>query len=165
MASVDKTQSDTRQESVTIHGSCFCGVASYKLEGNPFFSVYCHCTRCQRGHASPFVLVLHYPSEAFTWTHANQDAVFTNSEASSQWKEWRCKSCLCIIGHEKSGERWSIKGALFRRNAQGLIENWHLIKPTDHIFYDTRMLDINDGLPKWEGFTDGSRRMDSDVRD
>lgn len=31
------------------------------------------------------------------------------------------------------------------------------------MFYNTRMLDVNDGLPKWEGYAGGSRRLDSDL--
>lgn len=117
-----------------------------------------------RKSASPFVHVLHYSSQSLTWT--DPDAIFTNSEPESPWKEWRCKSCLGLVGSENpSQSKWSLRGAHFRRNAKGLIENWHFIKPTGHMFYDTRMLDVNDGLPKWEGFAGSSRRLDSEVKE
>ncbi|KXN84251.1 hypothetical protein AN958_12824 [Leucoagaricus sp. SymC.cos] len=165
MSSDVRAQTEAHQESSVIHASCYCGAASYKVEGKPYFSLYCHCTQCQRIHGSPFVLVLHYPSKAVAWTHTDPDAVFTKSKAEDEWKEWRCKSCLGILGSENSSrQRWSLKGALFCRNTQGLIENWHLVKPTGHMFYDTRMLDVNDGLPKWESYAGASRRIDSDVR-
>jgi hypothetical protein len=118
--------------------------------------------------ASPFVHVLHFPWKSLTWTHSDPNTIFSKSDTNSEWKQWRCKSCLGIIGSENpspSQGRWSLKGALFHRNAQGLIQQWHLIKPTGHMFYDTRMLDVNDGLPKWEGYEGGSKRLDSDVRD
>lgn len=105
--------------------------------------------------------MLHYNSQYFTWTHTNPDAIFINSDPESPWKDWRCRSCFGFVGAENTSEgRWSLRGAHFRRDANGLIENWRLIKPTGHMFYDTRMLDITDELPKWEGYANGSKRLD-----
>jgi len=145
----------------SFQASCYCGKASYKVEGDPIFSLYCHCTICQRIHGCPFIHALHYTSKAFTWTHTDPDAVFIQSAPGLPWIEWRCRSCFGFIGAESPTEgRWSLRGAHFRRNAKGLIENWDLIKPTGHMFYDTRMLDVDDGLPKWEGYANGSKRLD-----
>lgn len=40
----------------------------------------------------------------------------------------------------------------------GLI-GWDWAKPTDHIFYGTRIMDIDDDLDKWEGFANQSERV------
>jgi hypothetical protein len=32
-------------------------------------------------------------------------------------------------------------------------------KPTCHIFYAARVLDMDDGLPKWAGHAEGSERL------
>jgi hypothetical protein len=42
-------------------------------------------------------------------------------------------------------------GAHLRRDAEGRIEHWDVVRPTAHHFYTTRMLDVEDGLGKWEG--------------
>ncbi|KAF9441532.1 hypothetical protein P691DRAFT_739662 [Macrolepiota fuliginosa MF-IS2] len=153
-------------QAASFHASCFCGKASFEVEGKPLFSLYCHCTRCQRIHGSPFVHILHYNSKALTWNHTDPNALLAKSHPHTEWKEWRCKSCLGIVGNESpAGDRWSLKGALFRRDAvSGVIENWHFIRPTGHIFYDTRMLDVNDDLPKWESMEGTSKRLDTDTR-
>ncbi|KAF7785197.1 hypothetical protein Agabi119p4_1362 [Agaricus bisporus var. burnettii] len=41
-----------------------------------------------------------------------------------------------------------------------LIKDFDKIKPTAHIFYKTRMLDVPDGLPKWDGYENQSNRLD-----
>jgi hypothetical protein len=45
------------------------------------------------------------------------------------------------------------------RNEEGKIVGWDIAKPTTHIFYGTRMLDVNDNLSKWEGYESKSERL------
>ena len=49
-----------------------------------------------------------------------------------------------------------------RRDKDGKIERWEDVKPSAHIFYGTRMVDIRDGLGKWEGYVGSSVRLDLD---
>lgn len=44
-------------------------------------------------------------------------------------------------------------------DGEGSIVGWEWAKPTDHQFYGTRMLDINDDLEKWEGYANKSKRI------
>lgn len=46
-----------------------------------------------------------------------------------------------------------------KRDEGGKIERWELVKPSAHIFYGTRMLDIKDDLGKWEGYEGKSDRI------
>jgi hypothetical protein len=41
----------------------------------------------------------------------------------------------------------------------GKIIGWDLIKPTAHQFYGTRVIDVNDGLSKWEGYEGTSTQI------
>lgn len=169
-----------------FEGSCFCGSASFKVEGKPLLSAYCHCTLCQRlngmststlGYQSlrfkaqyamtcvymsgcAFLHGLHYPTQSFAWTHQNTSAIFPNPIPGSYWIIWRCRDCFTFIAaHNISEDKWTVRSAHFRRNTEGQIENWHLIKPTAHIFYGTRMLDVQDDLPKWDGYEYKSARL------
>lgn len=45
---VNQTQLDPQVPA--FEASCFCGATSYRVEGRPIFSLYCHCTICQRMH-------------------------------------------------------------------------------------------------------------------
>lgn len=50
-------------------------------------------------------------------------------------------------------------GAQFERDASGNILSSDTIKPTAHIFYESRMVDVNDELGKWTGYEDQSERL------
>ncbi|KXN88585.1 hypothetical protein AN958_07104 [Leucoagaricus sp. SymC.cos] len=150
----------SQPERLSFQGSCFCGDATFRVEGEPLISVFCHCTVCQRLNGCSVVHGLHYPSGSFTWTHGNPDAIFTKASKGHAWTVWRCQRCYTFIAaHNGSEEKWSVKGSHFKRNAKGSIENWDLVKPTAHIFYSTRMFDVLDDLPKWEGYEYKSARM------
>ncbi len=46
--------------SPSFRAACYCGKASYKVEGSPIISIYCHCTICQRIHGkSPAYFLAH----------------------------------------------------------------------------------------------------------
>lgn len=49
--------------------------------------------------------------------------------------------------------------ATLDRDADGKIIGWDIMKPSAHIFYDTRMLDIKDDLSKWTGYEGQSDRL------
>ncbi|KAF8346837.1 Mss4-like protein [Amanita rubescens] len=132
-------------------GGCICGSVSYRIIGKPIRSVYCHCTLCQRLNACAFIHTIHFPASAFTWTHKEPhgDAIETYSVESKPWKvRSRCKNCGRSI--------WS---AQLERDELGKIKYWDILKPTGHIFYGMRMLDIHDDLAKWEGYNDDSNRL------
>ena len=52
--------------------------------------------------------------------------------------------------------------AHLQRGEDGRIlkEVWERVKPTAHIFYGTRMLDVPDGLGKWEAYEGKAQRIE-----
>ncbi|KAF8899260.1 Mss4-like protein [Infundibulicybe gibba] len=150
--------------SSTFHrGSCFCGSVSYEVKGTPIMSAYCHCTLCQRLNGSAFIHTLHFPSSSFSWTHpAPQNAVLDSySVHGKPWKiRWRCRQCgSTAASHNIQKDKWSVWGAQLERGVDGKILDWNLLRPTAHMFYTTRMLDIDDELDKWEGYPEQSSRI------
>ncbi|EKM77017.1 hypothetical protein AGABI1DRAFT_77800 [Agaricus bisporus var. burnettii JB137-S8] len=158
------TTSTTPEPSPPVfEGSCFCRSLSWRLEGEPLISIYCHCTICQRMNGAAFVHGLHFPFSSFSWTHSNSDAVAISQPTSSHpWVIYRCKTCHSYIGATNSNSKvWSLKSAHLKRDpTTNLIKDFDKIKPTAHIFYKTRMLDVPDGLPKWDGYENQSNRLD-----
>ncbi len=64
-----------------------------------------------------------------------------------------CGRCGTLIADE--GRRmWLAFPALFEFGNVSKVPA--LFKPTCHIFYSLRVVDINDDLPKWSGHKDGS---------
>ncbi|KDR85528.1 hypothetical protein GALMADRAFT_367282 [Galerina marginata CBS 339.88] len=148
---------------IVHRGGCFCGSASYRVAGKPILSAYCHCSLCQRLNAAPFIITTHFPASRFAWTHAepHTDALDFYAVASKPWKtRWRCKKCGCTIASYNSKlDKWSVWGAQFERDESGKIIGWDTIKPTAHVFYETRLVDIQDELGKWAGYEGQSVRL------
>ncbi|KAI1798186.1 Mss4-like protein [Ganoderma leucocontextum] len=148
-----------------MRGACFCSAVSYEVTGEPSLSAFCHCTNCQRLSGCPFVHTIHFPSSAFAWTHAaphkeRLDAYVIPSKPHKT--RWRCKACgACVMSANAKTGSCSVWGAHLARDGAGRIIDWEKVKPTAHIFYGTRMLDVSDGLGKWEGYENDSVRVDS----
>lgn len=110
---------------------------------------------------------IHFPASAFTWTHAapHEDCLDTYVIPNRPHKtRWRCKACgACVMSANAKTSSCSVWGAHLARDADGRIVDWARVRPTAHIFYGTRMLDVVDGLGKWEGYEGGSARLDTDA--
>ena len=107
---------------------------------------------------------MHFPQSAFTWTHTNAEtSLDTYVIPSKNWKtRYRCKTCgTCVASYNAEKKKWSIWGAVLGRDEEGRIDRntWDIVKPDAHIFYGTRMLDVNDNVGKWEGYKDISTRL------
>ncbi|RDB29034.1 hypothetical protein Hypma_016051 [Hypsizygus marmoreus] len=148
---------------VVLRGGCFCRAVSYEVIGNPIRSAYCHCTLCQRLNACPFIHTIHFPASAFKWTHGqpHEDALDSFSVPEKPWKNrWRCKRCgAAVASYHGKENRWSVWGAQLERDAGGKIKDWDTVKPTAHIFYGTRMVNVDDALGKWVGYENKSERV------
>ncbi|KAF8915073.1 Mss4-like protein [Mucidula mucida] len=145
----------------THEGACLCGQTSWRIVGKPILSAYCHCTLCQRLTSSAFIHTMHFPDSAFSWTHDTQLRTEVYSVQTKLWKNrHRCTNCGAAVASYNAKENtWSVWGGQLARDENGKIKDWDYLKPTTHIFYGTRMLDIDDQLSKWEGFENESNRI------
>jgi hypothetical protein len=113
--------------------------------------------------AAAFVHTIHWKAGQFSWTHSDnpEEALHSYEVATKPWKRrFRCKKCGCCIASQNTKiDKWSTWGGQLDRDENARIKNWDVIKPTDHIFYETRMLDVNDELPKWKGYGNDSERL------
>lgn len=133
-------------------------------------SAYCHCSRCQRILGCPFVATTHISPHVFSWslpqsTISDLAEVFTIIGVKHRY---RCKTCgTNVASFNEAKNKWSVWTSTLDRapNTEsggelGTITGWEWARPTDHIFYGTRMLDVPDGLPKWEGYAGQSAQID-----
>jgi len=151
--------------SVVHRGACYCGSASYEVTGDPVLSAYCHCTMCQRLTGCPFIHTVHFPASAFTWSHQRPDenTLDSFSPPEKPWKtRFRCKACgACVASRNVKDNKWSVWGAQMERDEDGKLKHWDALKPTAHIFYETRMLEVDDRLGKWSGYENRSECLAS----
>ncbi|KAK0233790.1 Mss4-like protein [Armillaria fumosa] len=148
-------------EDIETNGGCYCGKLRYAVKGLPLLSAYCHCTLCQRFNAAAFISTIHFSSGAFSWTRFEEDKVHTFEVTDKPWKRrYRCANCGgAVASYNAKKDEWSVWGAQLDRDDKGKTMNWEQLKPTAHIFYETRMVDITDDLGKWTGYEGLSTRL------
>ncbi|KAJ7610906.1 Mss4-like protein [Roridomyces roridus] len=141
-------------------GSCFCGQVSYKVTGKPTTSSFCHCTRCQRLTGSAFIWTIHFPNAAFKWT-SDASAMDSYATDGKPYKtRYRCSKCgACVASYNANTEEWSVWGSQLERDSDGKTKDMDVVRPTAHTYYGTRLVDVNDGLGKWEGYEGKSAQL------
>ncbi|OJA09790.1 hypothetical protein AZE42_08084 [Rhizopogon vesiculosus] len=106
---------------------------------------------------------MHFDAVAFTWTHSEPHEYqldFYDNPLKPYKRRFRCKTCgVGIASYNSQTQRFSVWGATLDRNQEGKIVGWDVAKPTAHIFYGTRLLDVNDNLSKWDGYESKSERL------
>ncbi|KAJ7595007.1 Mss4-like protein [Mycena floridula] len=147
----------------THAGGCFCGSLTYMVTGKPNLSAFCHCTLCQRLNAAAFIHTLHFSAASFSWTSSDFETSHdTFCLTSKPWKKRvRCKTCgTCVASYNSKKDSFSVWGVQLNRDeASGKIKDWEAVRPTEHIFYGTRLVEVDDTLPKWEGYPNLSNRI------
>ncbi|KAH8835106.1 Mss4-like protein [Flagelloscypha sp. PMI_526] len=152
-------------DNVKVQGSCFCGAVTFQVVGVPNWSAYCHCTVCQRLTGSPFIHTVHYPYSAFSWTLPSgvvaQDLLDEYRLGPGRGMRYRCKKCgICPCDFSPDAKEAIIRGPHLDRDKETeKIIHWDIVKPTAHIYYTSALVSVEDDLPKFEGYTNNSRRM------
>lgn len=132
-----------------IHsGRCFCGTVHLEVSGSPEVMGYCHCNDCRSWGASPV--------SAFTlWKPSNLKVT-----KGAEFLEGYDKNSRLHGGGEVISERYWCKqcgGHVYSEHpAMGvfdvpaaLIPDFDF-KPMFHVHYESTVLPIKDGLPKFK---------------
>jgi hypothetical protein len=129
----------------TYHVSCDCGSVKLKMQGEPKVRGFCHCEDCRDLLKIPYHSVTAWESDQVSFASGEHEAA-TFQHPTKRMQRIYCKHC---------GE------TLFNTNAMG----WRIISqllirkcyddelPEEltskmHFFYDRRIVDIDDSLPK-----------------
>ncbi|MGP4952550.1 GFA family protein [Psychrobacter sp. T6-1] len=126
-------------------GSCSCYSNTYTINHAPIGRFICHCTICQE-----------YTGKAY-----NDVTVLFKSDLSeldinkTRFRRWKLppniNRGLCKRCHKPSVEK-AMGGALMLVPTDNYPNVDALLDPTMHLFYDSRVEDIEDDLPKYTGF-------------
>lgn len=84
----------------------------------------------------------------------------TNAPNTSGSGAIECAQCGGRVGaYIPQMQAYGLFSANFERHdasdgaeKEGKIKGWNVLKPTAHSFYGTRVIDVKDGLKKYEGF-------------
>ena len=145
--------------------SCYCKAVQIEVCADPVDAKICHCLTCQRLHGAPMQWAAIFHKHDVRIIKGMDCLKFYNSEQAINDRILPCKvSCgLCGTHIADEGRRmWLAFPSLFDFGIPPKVPN--AFKPTCHIFYGSRVIDISDSLPKWSGHKNHSDRMRSRMR-
>ncbi|MFK7990826.1 MAG: GFA family protein [Sandaracinaceae bacterium] len=119
-------------------GQCYCGAVLVEVQADPVFSAYCHCESCRRWHSAPITALAAWPANAVKITGA-----VTESTHNAKSVRTTCAACGGGVLMGKPGLGWRVVYPLLLTGSQFNYE------PALHLFYGERVMDVNDGLPKF----------------
>jgi hypothetical protein len=142
------------------HARCLCGAVRYEVGADPVDAKFCHCMNCQKLHGAPMQWAAIFHKRDVRMTRGIDHLRFFNSEFLRHERILPCKvscsRCGTLIADE--GRRmWLAFPSLFDFGPIAAIPK--PFRPTCHIFYGLRVVDMNDGLPKWAGHKNHSERL------
>lgn len=119
--------------------SCFCGAVQIELDGEPVVQGYCHCTSCRAWTAQPFMAYSLWPTPSVTVTQgaALLGAAKRNENITNRF----CTRCGGNVMSESSQ-------AGLTDVFPAIIKEFEF-EPGAHVNYGERMIDMQDGLPKF----------------
>ncbi len=79
--------------STPIFGGCACGAIRYRAEGEPLFSMNCHCRDCQRETGSAYAAVLCVPGASFKVTQGSPKYFDLTADSGRTTRRCFCGDC------------------------------------------------------------------------
>ena len=133
-------------------GSCSCYSNTYTINSQPIARFICHCTVCQE----------------FTGDAFNDVTVLLKSDVTdlnlirTKFRRWKLppniSRGLCTRCNKPSIEK-GLAGNLILIPTSNYPDVAALPKPTMHLFYNRRVEDMNDNLPKYNGLVQSQTMM------
>ena len=128
--------------------TCFCGSVSILITpgAEPIGTSMCHCKICRTLSGAPMMANVLFSRDAASLQSAEgtEGTVTVTTQTSKAVVRHRCGKCWSPVFAELGPKRAVVPAALF----SPLPPAW---KPSHHIYYDSRVVDIPDGTPKWRG--------------
>ena len=129
-------------------GRCPCGSVSFRITGKPLLRAFCHCNTCREFNGTDVADVTVF--RAADVTVENESGVdYRAYQRPALARRGKCTSC-----DRPAVERASIPFGLdiVILPSGNVLRDALLPAPSMHIFYDRRVADASDGLPKRGGF-------------
>ncbi|KAF2096294.1 hypothetical protein NA57DRAFT_43809 [Rhizodiscina lignyota] len=144
-----------------LEGNCHCGRVKFQLSREePLDSKLCHCTTCQTQHAAPFqwAAIFHKDDINFADGHHNLEWYDPTSKSIEHKLPCKVRCSYCHSPIMDEGRRMILMfPSLIHLNTEKVKQNF---KPRCHMFYGQRVVDVPDGLPKWDGLSQESNLIE-----
>ncbi|MFI5317089.1 MAG: GFA family protein [Myxococcota bacterium] len=126
----------------TLKSHCFCGAVEVEITGEPAAQVYCHCSSCRGWLGAPIHAATLWPTPKVNVRKgADKLAVIKKTEASHRTFCTACGAPV-LVRHPAIGMTDVPAGTIAA----------FAFKPTLHVHYGEKVLQVRDGLPKFKDF-------------
>ena len=131
-----------------IDCACPCGATTFAVSGKPMFRLVCHCSICQRFNDAAFADVVVFRAKD----------VDSPSDDSVRYEKWRrppnVQRGTCVSCGAPAIElfRAPLLPKLTLVPVRNIGQQEMLPEPSAHIFYESRIANIDDDLPKYQGY-------------
>lgn len=135
-------------------GSCHCGKVTITVKGTPISVSICHCTTCQRMNGAPFGVQSLHSTENFECnTPSDELKGFSTSKMVTRY---RCPDCGSpVYASLWNGKTFAVpRSMLFQKKDS---PNDSAYDPTHHMYYESRIFDVQDALPKYVATSHSTR--------
>ena len=145
---------------VKYRARCHCGAVRYEVGADPVDAKICHCRACRVLHGAPmqWAAIFHKRDVRLVLESkscASTTASSTAARGSCLQGELRA---LRDTDRRRRARMWLAFPTLFDFGTPPQVPD--AFRPSCHIFYATRVMDVDDGLPKWSGHKDESTLLD-----
>lgn len=127
------------------HAHCDCGAIVLEMAGSPRVHAFCHCEDCRALLDVPFHSVTAWDADEVRVVAGEEDAVEYRYPALEMTRVF-CKHCGETV-YNTNVMGWRLVSQLLIRKCN----NDQLpreLQSDGHIFYDRRIIDVDDPLPK-----------------
>lgn len=148
---------------VKYRASCYCNAVQYEVRADPVDAKICHCTACQTLHGAPMQWAAIFHKQDVRITQGLDCLRFYNSERNIPQRVLPCKVSCAVCGTPIADEgrrMWLAFPSLFDFSAFSTIPK--TFRPTCHLFYGSRVMDMKDHLPRWSGHKNHSQVLNLD---
>jgi len=122
-------------------GHCLCRAIAFAYEGEPRWTLNCHCESCRRATSSPMATWISVPRAALRFT-GRERSYYASSPGVKRGFCGRCGSPLTYENVEMPDEVHILAGALDQPDA---------VRPSAHVFSEEQLawFDVADELPRF----------------
>lgn len=130
-----------------MQSHCSCDYVNFEFEATPLMRAYCHCTICQEFNDAPYGDITLFRSKDVNFDQ-HEKIDFKAYKSGSPVARGKCTAC-----NEATIETFKMFGfpdltIIPSANIEGIDQ---IIEPSMHVWYRSRVTDMNDNLPKYSG--------------
>ena len=127
--------------------ACLCGASRFTVRGDPIGRFYCHCTICQKVYGKPFADATFFWARSITLPEKH-DIEFRRYRPPPALNRGTCPHCRNPAVAFMAAGPLKV-GFVPSQNFENAAE---LPAPARRIFYERRVADTSDSIPKISGY-------------